>query len=61
MSGLVGMLYSLFLVAGVLRRYRLLLKERRLDTLGFVALRCLPLPTLPVVTLMLVAFLREVR
>lgn len=55
------MLYSLFLAAGVLRRYRLLLKERRLDTLGLVALRCLPLPTLPVVTLMLVAFLREVR
>lgn len=61
------MLYSLFLVAGIFGRYRPLPGEKRLGTLGFVVLsslllgRGMPLVIVPVLTLMLVAFLHRAR
>ena len=67
MLGVGVMLYSLFLVAGILGRYRPLPEERRLGALGFMVLsslllgRGMPLAIVPVLTLMLVAFMRRAR
>lgn len=62
--GLVVVLYSLFLVAGILGRYRPVPLKRCLSAFGCVILRLgrgMPLAIMPVLTLMLVAFLHRAR
>lgn len=67
MLGVAVVLYSFFLMAGILGRYRPLPNERRLSTIGFVVLssvllgRGLPLMIVPILTFLLVAFLQRAR
>jgi hypothetical protein len=67
MIGIAVVLYSLFLTAGILGRYRPLPNERYLSIVGFVALssmmlgRGMPLLILSVLTVFLVAFLQRAR
>lgn len=67
MLGVAVVLYSLFLVAGILGRYRPPPDERHLSVAAFVALSSmllgggLPLLILPLLTFFLVAFLQRAR